>query len=301
MQVEDGAVEAWQRHMRCGEFERAWAISDRLLESRRLTTCSSLPRHFQWIWDGSRLDRRRVLVRCYHGLGDTIQFVRYVPLVKSIASKVLVWGQPTLLHLLQRVSGIDELLPLHDGVPDCEFDVDVEVMELPHVFRTTLQTIPAAVPYLHARPAIVPRGRRPAVALFWKTGMWDVRRDIPFELLPAFQVTPATLYVIQRDTQPHDPVPPGFNVLYVGDDLIETARLMMALDLIISVDSMPAHLAGALARPVWTLLHSDADWRWMHSREDSPWYPTMRLFRQHRPGDWAPVIQRVVSQLQGLA
>ena len=138
--------DAWTGHMRHGDFEGAWAISDAVLERRRGTTSSHLPRHQQWIWDGTPLRDQRVLVRCYHGLGDTIQFIRYVPLLKAIASRVIVWMQEPLIPLFAGMAGIDELLPLHDGVPECDYDVDVEVMELPHIFRTTVKTIPRAVP-----------------------------------------------------------------------------------------------------------------------------------------------------------
>src|SRR5881394_1008873 len=111
----------WTWHMRRGEFERAWAISDAVLERRRGQTASHLPRHEQWIWNGTLLDGKRVLVRCYHGLGDTIQFIRYVAVLKSVASRVIVWMQPPLIPLFASLAGIDELLPLHDGTPDCEY------------------------------------------------------------------------------------------------------------------------------------------------------------------------------------
>ena len=140
---------SWEYHMRQGNFEAAWQCADATLKSRAGLPCWHLPRHFQYIWDGSPLEGKRVLIRCYHGLGDTIQFIRYAPLVKPIAKKVMVWMQPKLIPLLQSVHGIDQLLPLHDGTPDVVYDVDVELMELPHIFRTTLCTVPATIPYLH--------------------------------------------------------------------------------------------------------------------------------------------------------
>src|SRR3712207_6559067 len=143
-------------HMRRGEFEAAWALSDAVLRARAGVPCWHLPRHLQYIWDGTPLAGKRVLVRCYHGLGDTIQFIRYVPLVSAIAAEVIVWAQPALIPILRTVRGIGRLLPLHTGAPAVEYDLDVEVMELPHVFRTTLATLPAEVPYLHVEPVPLP-------------------------------------------------------------------------------------------------------------------------------------------------
>jgi hypothetical protein len=241
---------------------------------------------------------KRVLVRCYHGLGDTIQFIRYAPLIKEIAREVIVWAQPALLPLLRTVRGIDRLLPLHDGAPEVEYDVDVESMELPHIFRTTLATIPAEIPYLHVTPAALPRHGRLAVGLVWAAGDWEhARRSMPFPLCaPLAAVPEMVLYILQRGPALAQ-YQHGAGILSGSDDVVETARLMRALDLVISVDTMPAHLAGALGVPVWTLLDAAADWRWMEGREDSPWYPTMRLFRQERPGAWEPVMARVVAAL----
>ena len=281
-----------------GEFEGAWRVSDAVLRARAGVPCGHLPRHLQYFWDGSPLAGRRVLVRCYHGLGDTIQFIRYAPLVKGIAAEVTFWAQPALIPLLATVRGVDRLLPLHDGAPDAEYDADVEIMELPHVFRTTLSTIPAEVPYIHVAPAPLPRDGRPAVGLSWRAGEWDERRSIPFPLLgPLTQIPGVAWYIFQRGPGAEER-PAGFGLVPAADSLYEEARSMRSLDLLISVDTMTAHLAGALGVPVWNLLQRDADWRWMEGRDDSPWYPTMRLFRQERPGDWEPVVARVTTELK---
>src|SRR5215203_2854747 len=116
---------AWMRHMRCGEWSAAWQVSDEVLRAHRNQSCASLPRHLQWIWNGEPLDGKRVLIRCYHGLGDTIQFIRYASLVRQRAKHSAVWAQPSLLPLLRTVDGIDELLPLHDGTPAADFEADV--------------------------------------------------------------------------------------------------------------------------------------------------------------------------------
>ena len=299
--AQENSSETWTRHMRRGEFEAAWRVSDAALKSRDVSSTWHLPRHLQNVWNGTPLDGRRVLLRCYHGLGDTIQFIRYAPLVKAIAAEVTVWAQPSLLPLLRTARGVDRLLPLHDGAPEIDYDVDAELMELPHVFRTTLADLPAEVPYLHADPAPLPRDGRLAVGLVWQTGGWDARRAVPFPLLaPLAEIPGVSWHVLQQDAASAG-WRKGFGVVSGGDDLLADARVMRALDLMISVDTMTAHLAGALGVPVWNLLHADADWRWMEGRDDSPWYPTMRLFRQERPGEWEPVVARVAAELKRLS
>ena len=290
----------WVRHMRRGEWERAWRLSDLALASGRGDQRWSLPRHEQPIWDGTPLHGRHVLIRCYHGLGDTLQFIRYAPLVAAIAASVTVWAQPSLIPLLQSLPRVGRLLPLHDGVPDVSHDVDVEVMELPHVFRSTPDTLPSSVPYLHPpRRGRLPGGRPGlAVGLVWQAGGWDPRRSIPPALLvPLSRIPGIALHILQRGPALGE-IPHGFGLPAGSDDVLEAASAMLDLDLVVTVDSMPAHLAGALGMPVWTLLQHDADWRWMERRADSPWYPTMRLFRQPRPGDWADVVGQVRAALR---
>jgi hypothetical protein len=291
-------VENWTLHMQRGDFEAAWKISDGVVQARAGVDCSHLPRHFQYFWDGQPLEGKRLLVRCYHGLGDTIQFIRYIPLLRSHAREVIVWAQPKLIPLLRSVRGIERLLPLHDGVPDVEFDTSVELMELPHVFRTTLATIPREIPYVHVAPAVLPHnGSNLAVGLTWAGGDWNEDRSIPFAALePLTAIAGIDWYIFQRGEALNE-WPRSFGTISKGK-LLDEAALLAALDLMISVDTMTAHLAGALGVPVWTLLQKNADWRWMDQRDDSPWYPTMRLFRQPRQGDWTSVIDRVATALE---
>lgn len=292
---------AWMRHMRAGEWTAAWRVSDRVLASHAGQPSWHLPRHEQWIWDGTPLDGKRVLIRCYHGLGDTIQFIRFAPLVKQIASEVIAWAQPALIPLLRTAEGIDRLLPLHDGDVGVGYDVDVEVMELAHIFRATPETLPTGVPYLHAAPAPLTKHGSLAVGIAWKAGDWDERRNVPYPLLaPLAEIPGVELHILQRGSGLAEREE-GFGILSGSDDPLQAARVMRALDLVVSIDSMPAHLAGALAVPAWTLLHADPDWRWMRDRDDSPWYPTMRLFRQEQPGDWEAVIARVARELRAKA
>jgi hypothetical protein len=254
----------WFAHMRRGDFPAAWAISDGIVRTHARRW--DIPRHEQLIWDGTPLDGRRVLIRCYHGLGDTIQFARFIPLVERIASHVTVWVQPSLIPLLRTMNTHAELLPLHDGTPEAGYDVDVEIMELAHVFRVTPETIPRP-PYLFVEPAGIPRG---GIGIVWRAGEWDPNRSVPVELFDGIP------FVSLDRTNPD------------ADTPLKTARLMRALDLVITVDTMTAHLAGALGVPVWTLLPRQCDWRWMDDRGDSPWYPSMRLFRYAKDMDEEP-------------
>jgi hypothetical protein len=293
----------WMRAMRRGDFAEAWALSDAALQARAGRTCWDWPRHRQYVWDGTPLEGRRVLIRCYHGLGDTIQFARLVPEVVRRAREVTLWVQPTLIPLLAHADrAFGRLLPLHDGTPGVDYDVDVELMELPHALRITWATLPRT-PYLTAAPDgrfTRPAGRL-AVGLAWRAGEWDEARSLPHKLASELATIPGV-----RVCWLQDPVNASRFPLAAGEPWCPTpvaalASAISALDLVITVDSLPAHLAGALGRPTWTLLPAECDWRWMEAREDTPWYPTMRLLRQPRPGDWAAVIQRVKDELAAFA
>ena len=301
---ESGSQPSWTELMRRGEFAAAWRLSDVALHERAGVPCWDWPRHLQYIWDGRSLAGRRVLVRCYHGLGDTVQFIRFLPQLKEAAAETIVWAQPALLPLLAKASGIDRLLPLHDGVPDVAFDADVELMELPHVFRTTLATIPRHVPYLHVAPSSwpqAPENGELAVGVVWRSGDWDASRSVPARVMARLaKVAGVKLYLLQEASAAAE-WPNDTAVRWCPSPVVQLASAIAALDLVISVDSLPAHLAGALGVPVWTLLPVTADWRWMETRDDTPWYPTMRLWRQERAGTWEPVIARVAAKLARMA
>ena len=290
--------DAWLDLMRAGRWEEAWRIKDAQMAARRGESCWHWPRHQQYAWNGEAIDGKRVLVRCYHGLGDTLQFIRYMPMLRGRAREVIVWGQAKLTPLLARVDGIDRLLPLHDGTPQAEFDIDIEIMELPHLFRTTLESVPSRIPYLRASPLPMPRDRsRLAVGLVWQAGEWDARRSIPYAIARRLlAVRKIDWFILQPDA--HRAGWPGDVGQWPGElNLTDYARAVRAMDLVITIDSMPAHMAGALGVPTWALLTDDPDWRWMLDRDDSPWYPTMRLFRQREPGDWGDVVERVAVAL----
>lgn len=294
------ANDPWMRHMRRGEWEQAWKLGDASLPERAARPCHHLPRHLQYVWTGEPVSGRRVLVRCYHGLGDTLQFIRYVPRLAELAAEVVVWAQPGLLPLLRQVPGISRLLPLHDGTPGVDYDVDVELMELPHVLRCRPTDLPTRVPYLHADPLELPSdggSDRLRVGLVWQGGDWNPERSMAFETIaPLARVPGIRLLVVQPQA-----VAAGWDGRtgeYLGEFPIPAyASVLAALDLLLTIDSMPAHLAGALGVPTWLLLHHDPDWRWMEGRADTPWYPDMRLFRQRAAGDWAGVVEEVGATL----
>jgi hypothetical protein len=290
-------MDPWIEAMNRGDFGSAWVISDTVLQERlrRGEICSHLPRHEQFVWNGEPLAGRRVFVRCYHGLGDTLQFVRLLAHPRLQAAEVTLWVQPALIKLLQTVRGIDRILPLHEGDPGLDYDVDIEIMELPHALRLHVDELPGPMPYIHvpgsaARPASLRR----RIGVCWSAGEWDPKRSLTSAHLRHWtRLSDVRWFSLQ--------FPPATCVLpaapIASRDLVEMAARMQLLDLIITVDTMTAHLAGALGLPVWLLLPYHADWRWMHGREDSPWYPTMRLFRQPAPDDWTSVMEQVHHEL----
>ena len=287
----------WFAHMKRGELESAWRVSDEVLRRNAGQSWAHLPRHQQPVWDGTPLDGRRVLVRCYHGLGDTLQFIRYAPLLRGIAAETIVWAQPELLPILGSVAGIDRLEALHDGVPGVEYDVDVEIMELPHVFRSALGTLPCSVPYLHAPVIAIDRDTPLVVGVVSRAGDWGTPRSVPLDALaPLAELDGVSVRLLHPSTTSRREGP--FETVGGTDTILGTAGVMQSMDLVITPDTMPAHLAGALGVPVWTLLRHDADWRWLHEPESCAWYPTMRLFRQQAPDDWSSVVERVAAALR---
>jgi hypothetical protein len=300
------AADPWAAEMRAGRFERAWEISDRVLAARPRQELdrADLPFHLRAVWSGEPLENRRVLVRCYHGLGDALQYARYVPALARSARSVSVQAVRRLHGLLRSLRGVGELADL-PPCADPPHDVAIEAGELPHAFRTTLDDLPAEVPYLWADPALAARIRferagdpRLQVGLVGRSGDWDPRRSISARDLERLgEVDGVAWHDLQHGSAAEELRGIRF-VGAAGDGLDRLAATIETLDLVITVDTMAAHLAGALATPVWTLLHSDPDWRWMEGRDDSPWYPTMRLFRQERAGDWAEPVERVAAELR---
>ena len=246
-----------------------------------------------------------------------MQFIRYVPQVKEQGGKVIVECQPQLEKLLADFQGIDQLIPT--GAPLPPFDFQAPLLSLPGVFRTTLDTIPCNVPYLHAKTDLVShwRGKLPLsdcfkIGIAWQGNLanpTDRQRSIPLRFFERLaQVEGVQLISLQKGSGADQlrGMPP-FPVLDLDGTLdegsgpfMDTAAIMMNLDLVVSMDTSVAHLAGALGVPVWVALTMAPDWRWLLNREDSPWYPTMRLFRQRRFGDWDDVFERMAGELKAL-
>ena len=267
----------------------------------------------QPLWDGSPLAGRRILLHAEQGLGDTIQFIRYVPLVKEMGGVVSVLCPPELRRLLTGQLGIEQIVTDLNALP--AFDVHCPILSLPRVLRTTLHSIPARVPYLTVDPTMsrawqqrldaAPKGLK--VGLVWAGSpkhRKDHQRSIPpEELAPLAAVGGVRFISLQKGDASSTRI--GLNLVdWTAEltDLADTAALIANLDLVICVDTAVAHPAGACrAAPVWLLLPFAPDWRWMWDRADSPWYPTMRLFRQSSPGNWAGVIAGVVDALLRLS
>jgi hypothetical protein len=277
------------------------------------------PRAFaQPRWDGAPLQGRTILLHGEQGLGDMLQFVRYAPLVKERGGTVLLAAPPGLVSLLSSCPGVERVVPENEALPP--FDAHLPLMSLPAVFGTTLATVPAAVPYLAAEPERLARWReRLAGVPGFKVGtawqgnprhQWDRHRSFPLaQLEPLAHVEGVTLVSLQKGPGSEQLALPGdrFPVLDLGPELdgggaafVDTAAVMCCLDLMVCCDTAVAHLAGALGVPVWVALAAVVDWRWLLGREDSPWYPTMRLFRQDRLGKWAPVFVRMAAALERL-
>lgn len=291
------AAGRWDCHMLSGDFELAWREGD-LIAARG----NPDPHRF---WDGQPFKNRRVLIRCLHGLGDTIQFIRYAPLIREHARTLTIEAQPTLKSLLSHACIADQVITWGEPEPDC--NQQMEINELPRIFRTTLESIPNRIPYLNVpwhQESEVIRSRSVRIGLVWGSSSYNPERSIRFEdLTKLFSIPGASFFSLQAGPQRVELEPWSSQVadLYNGSlCVLPIAQSLMTLDLVITVDTMMAHLAGALGRPVWTLLPCPCDWRWMIERRDSPWYPTMRLFRQKRPGDWRPVVRQVEQALRVL-
>lgn len=291
--------------MRRGDFRAAWRLTDRLERRRRaLERADRLVWHPQYLlWNGDAFPGRRVLVRCNHGLGDTLQFLRFVPQVRQMASSVALMAQPQLLGLLNGTGAFGIVHDgWHEGAP-ADHDLEIEIMELAYAFRCTTANLPSAVPYLPVhtlRVAPLP-GFGLKVGLLWAASEWDPRRSIPIAMLDTLgRVHNLRFYSLQQGAAAADIRASRLPIVPLSDRtaaLEDAAGALLGLDLLITVDSMLAHLAGAMGCPVWVLLRHKADWRWLEGRSDSPWYPSMRLFRQPREGAWEPVMEAVALAL----
>lgn len=269
-------------------------------------------------WDGSPLTGKSILLHAEQGLGDTLQFIRYAALVKKQAETVVVACQAPLIPLLSRCTAIDRLVPQAADYPEC--DTHAPLLNLPSLFGTTLDTIPRDIPYLSADEALVDHWRQELAGLHGvRVGIaWQGRPKHPLDRqrsIPLAEFAPLAqggIHLISLQKGPGseqlDALRGRFAVLDLGrrlDDatgaFMDTAAVLTNLDLVVTADTAVAHLAGALGVPVWLALSFLPDWRWLLDREDTPWYPTMRLFRQRVPGKWDEVFARMASELHKTA
>ena len=281
---------AWLAAMRQGDFEAAWAVNAAVLASRDPATRDDprLPYHLRWVWDGRPFAGRHVLVRCYHGLGDTLQFARFLPALAAAAASVSLECQPALAPFFAGLLGLGRVIPFDLAAPVPPSDCDIEVMELGFALRLRPDQVPP--PALRApEPASLPLG---TLGLCWQVGDWDKAREIPPALLGPLAAAHPCIALAPG------PAPlPCLNPEGSPADLMRTAALIAGAARVVTVDTMVAHLAGTLGRPVSLMLKHDADWRWAAEGADTPWYPTMRLYRQPAPGDWAAVVAAVAADL----
>jgi tetratricopeptide (TPR) repeat protein len=290
-----------------GEFEQGWTECEwrwKVKGSQVGAGPLSEP-----LWDGGPLEKQTILLRAEQGLGDTIQFVRYAQLIRQKASRVIVECPQPLIDLLRSCPGIDELTTQSDKPPT--FDFHAPLLSLPRILGTSTGNIPGEVPYLSAREDLVQQwGERLNEDDAFKIGVawqgnplhrWDGLRSVSLsQFAQLSEVRGVRLFSLQKGAGTEQLAQAQFPISDCGSeirDFMDTAAVMMNLDLVITCDSAVAHLAGALGIPVWVALPFTPDWRWLLDREDSPWYPTMRLFRQTKFRDWDGVFQRITAAL----
>ena len=294
-----------------GDFSRGWP----LYEFRKKCPGFNFAKYAQPTWDGRPLDGKRILLWFEQGLGDTIQFLRFVPEVAARGGKILLSVQPELRRLISERDDIEQFVD--PGVAPPAFDVQCSLLSLPLVLATTPDTIPAKTPYISPPEDLAGKWaeRMKPVRDQFRVGLsWagrpghinDANRSMQLKDLAPLASAGATFISLQKwktglTMSELDPSMKLIDWTAELTDLADTAGLIANLDLVISVDSAVAHLAGAMGVPVWLLLPKAPDWRWLLDREDSPWYPTMRLFRQETLGDWTKPVNRMAGEIAALA
>jgi len=293
--------------LQLGDFKRGW-------EKFEWRWATDLMRPFhrnfaQPLWLGQEpLVGKTILLHAEQGLGDTLQFCRYAAGISALGGKVILEVQPSLRRLMAKVKGVDQLVGRGEPLPP--FDCHCPLLSLPHAFGTELATIPSAPSYLQSDPALRKKwaarlgpAQRRRIGLVWSGSTTpDPARSIPLGALTPLFSGPYQFFGLQQEVRPEDQrILDGHRELEnLGSefaDFADTAAVIELMDLVITVDTSVAHLAGALGKAVWALLLYNSDWRWLLDRDDSPWYPSIRLFRQTQNGHWHDVIQRVSGEL----
>jgi Flp pilus assembly protein TadD len=296
-----------------GDYEQGWREYEWRLERKTFTTL--WPPLSQPRWNGQDLAGRTLLIHTEQGFGDAIQFVRYIPLLAARGARVILLCQPQLARLLESVDGVDQIVPGISSPADLPpFDLHCPMMSLPFLLGTRLETVPAGVPYLRANPSLLEHwlakvnaagcpGKK--IGLVWAGNpehVIDACRSSRLADFAPLAGVDATFFSLQKGPASSQAAaaPTGMKLIDLTQDLhdfADTAALVSGLDLVITVDTAVAHLAGALGKPAWVLIATEHDWRWLQGRDDSPWYPTVRLFRQQSAGQWPPVVERITREL----
>lgn len=295
-----------------GDFERGWpGFESRWDNAQRLAIGEA--KHLQeplWLGDAP-IAGKRLLLHNEAGLGDTVQFCRYAKLAAARGATVLLQAQTPLVGLLSNLEGVSQIIPAGAALPS--FDYHCPLMSLPLAFKTTLDTVPASRSYLRNDPAKVAQWRRrlgervrPRVGLVWSgnpNNPIDSRRTIRLAEWMAQLPTRYEYFCLQKDIRPDDRIALDSSSLIASfdaeiPDFTNNAALCECMDVVISVDTSVAHLSAALGQRTWLLLPTVPDWRWMREREDTPWYPTMKLYRQRAAGGWNEVFARIAVDLQ---
>jgi Flp pilus assembly protein TadD len=295
-----------------GDFERGWREYEWRWHRKDFPLL--WPGFSQPRWAGEDLTGKTLLIHTEQGYGDAVQFVRYAPLLAARGARVVLLCQAPLARLMKNAAGVDQVVSGTVSAGELPpIDVQCPMMSLPFHFGTRVESVPADVPYLRADPSLLPKwGAKVAasagplrVGLVWSgspTNKNDRYRSVTLQQLSPLARTGATFYSLQKGPSASQAAHPPAGMALIDlteelDDFADTAALVCNLDLVITVDTAVAHLAGAMGKPAWLLVASEQDWRWLLWREDTPWYPTLRLFRQRTPGDWAEVIDRVAAAL----
>jgi tetratricopeptide (TPR) repeat protein len=296
-----------------GDFEQGWADYEgrsRQTGWKRSHTCPpGMPR-----WNGNFFTGKRLCVHSEQGLGDTLQFIRYLPLVKALGGTVVLETSELLVELLSGLKSVDEfVIQGSDYSKDADHDMCVHLLSLPGLFQTTLETIPSTVPYVVADSVKVSYWKHKLTGHDFKIGLvWagnpshkkDSSRSVELEHFGVLdKISGLRMYGLQKGEAARQAgkLADVRDIHNFGDELYDfsdTAALIANLDLVVSVDTAVAHLAGSMGKPIWVMLPYVPDWRWMLARDDSPWYPTMRLFRQPEKGNWDAVMRNIVKELE---
>ena len=311
--VEPGFADAHFNEGLCrlllGDMERGWKKYEYRFKTSEYP---DVKRNFQQpVWSGdSSINGKTIFIHTEQGFGDMLMICRYIPLLASMGARVVLEVKPELLQLMEGLEGAFTLIARGADIP--QFDVQCPIMSLPLAFGTRLETIPSGAPYLRVPGESVGHWRSKLGGSRFKIGIaWagnpsfknDRDRSITLKnIFPVCSVSGATFFSLQKDLRDGDAEILNANphIRHLGSELkdfLDTAAVMESLDLIISSDTSIVNLAGALGRPVWILLSFNSDWRWLLDRTDSPWYPTARLFRQDKSGDWASVVDKVRAEL----